>query len=34
VLNGMIACIPSKQIAEAWGLNPHTANCMTRIIYR
>lgn len=34
VLKCMIAGMPRKQIADATGLNPHTADYVTRSIYR
>ena len=34
VLKCMVAGMPRKQIAEATGLNPHTADYVTRSIYR
>jgi DNA-binding NarL/FixJ family response regulator len=34
VLKCMVAGMPRKQIAEATGLNPHTADYVTRTIYR
>ncbi len=34
VLKCMVAGMPRKQIADATGLNPHTADYITRSIYR
>jgi DNA-binding NarL/FixJ family response regulator len=34
VLKCMVSGMPRKQIAEATGLNPHTADYVTRSIYR